>query len=407
LIGAVILSPCQFWQGVFVLGKDTLSRWVGVLVVLVALLAAGRGASAHERGAGSVGDRPEQERIFRTVVHAGRDATAHERGAGSVGDRPEQERIFRADSESQARQRAVAWLHTQQLPDGSFGHAGRSSASVTADAIYVLALLGEDPTGPAWTINGHSALAALAALAPSYVGADAGQAGKVARAVALADGNPRAFAGLNLVAIIQAAYNPATGRYHPTLLFRHTLAVEGLLRAGEPVPPAALDALLAAQRPDGGWFWSFDGATSDVDTTGRVLQLLAAHAGVRCAPALAQAADYLAAAQVSTGGWGVYPAPNPNPANANSTALAVAGLRATGYDPAGPRFQKNGRGAVETLLSFQEAGGAFVYVQQVGREESRVLATIDALNALAQPLAGPIVCRPLYLPVLMHSHYPF
>jgi len=39
-------------------------------------------------------------------------------------------------------QRAIAWLHTQQLADGSFG-----SASVTADVVYVLAKAGEDAGG--------------------------------------------------------------------------------------------------------------------------------------------------------------------------------------------------------------------------------------------------------------------
>ena len=234
-----------------------------------------------------------------------------------------------------------------------------------------------------------AALAALAALAPTYVYSDAGQAGKVARAVALAGGDPRAFGGLNLIDTIRKAYNPATGRYHPSLLYRHTLAVEGLLRAGEPVPGAAFDALLAARLPDGGWFWSFTSTQSDVDTTGRAMQLLAGHAGLRCNPAYQVPSSFLASAQLSTGGWGVYPAPNTNPANANSTALAVAGLRAAGFDPNGPPFRVNGQGALDKLLSFQEPSGAFVYIQQPGKEENRLMATLDAWPALAQPQAGP------------------
>ncbi|MCX7671808.1 MAG: hypothetical protein N2439_17285, partial [Anaerolineae bacterium] len=175
--------------------------------------------------------------------------------------------------------RAVAWLHTQQRPDGAFGQP-TANAGLTADVIYVLVLVGEDPAGPAWTpAGGRSALAALATLTADYAAADAGQAGKVARAVALAGGNPRNFAGQDLIALIQRAYDPATGRYHPALLYRHTLALEALLRAGEKVPDAALQALWRAQLPDGGWFWSFDGEQSDVDTTGRVMQVLAGHAG--------------------------------------------------------------------------------------------------------------------------------
>jgi hypothetical protein len=289
-------------------------------------------------------------------------------------------------------QRAIAWLHTQQRPDGSFG-----GASVTADVVYVLALAGENPTGPAWTPpGGQSALDALAVLAPGYVFNDAGQAGKVARAVALAGGNPRAFGGLDLIDIIEKAYDPATKRYHPMLLYRHTLAMEGLKRSGVPVPITAVDALLQAQLPDGGWFWSFDGEKSDVDTTGRVMQVLAGQMGVRCVPGYSRAANYLAAAQLATGGWGVNPPPNCNLANANSTGLAVAGLKAAAFDPDAPPFQKNGLGAQTSLLTFQEASGAFVYIRQSGLEEVRLMATVDALNALVQPLSLPGSCESLY-----------
>lgn len=299
--------------------------------------------------------------------------------------------------------RALLWLRTQQLPDGSFGlrlanGSYQPSASVTADAVYALARLGEQPGGSQWTVNGLSALDALARLSPGYVGADAGQAGKVARAVAAAGGDPHDFGGLDLIAIIRAAYNPATGRYHPTLLFRHTMAVEALLRTGEPAPANALTALLAAQLPDGGWFWSFDAAQSDVDTTGRVLQLLGL-AGVHDAAVLAKASAYLEQQQSPAGGWGVgYVA---GPPNANSTALAVGGLWAAGRDPQAVGFRRNGSGAVDTLLSFQEASGAFVYIRQPGKEEVRLMATLDALMAFSQPLVGRRACQATYLPVLM------
>ncbi|MGC8779337.1 MAG: hypothetical protein ACP5UQ_00555 [Anaerolineae bacterium] len=289
--------------------------------------------------------------------------------------------------------RAVAWLHTQQRPDGAFGRP-TANAGLTADVVYALALVGEDPAGPAWTPRGgRSALAALAALAPDYAAADAGQAGKVARAVVLAGGDPRRFAGLDLIAVIRRAYDPMTGRYHPTLLYRHTLALEALLRAGEEVPAAAFQALLRAQLADDGWFWSFDGEQSDVDTTGRVMQVLAGQAGVWDAIAFARAAHYLCRRQLESGGWDI--GPRTGPANADSTALAVAGLRAAGYDPQGPAFRKAGRGAVDALLAFQEADGAFAYIRVPGREESRLMATVDALVALAQPLTPPAPNRAL------------
>ncbi|HEX9118678.1 MAG TPA: hypothetical protein VGA61_21610 [Anaerolineae bacterium] len=312
-----------------------------------------------------------------------------------------------AGPEAVARQRALAWLHAQQLPDGSFGQRlsdGTFSGdpASTADVVYVLALAGADPAGPAWTVKEHSALQALAGLTPGYAEADAGQAGKIARAVAASGHDVRSFAGLDLVKIIEGFYNAKTGRYHPELLYRNTLAIEGLARAGVAVPPAAVDALLAARLPDGGWFWAFQGETSDLDTTGFVLDILSTYGGLRCAPALAPAADYVAGQQAAAGAWGA--TTPPGPPNANSTALAVAGLAAAGYDLAGDvRLTRAGRDPLASLLAFQEASGAFVYIPQPGREEVRLAATTDALTALAPatlaPLQSNTFCGAWYLPV--------
>ncbi len=298
-------------------------------------------------------------------------------------------------------QSAIAWLHTQQHADGSFGTSSSGSAGLTADLVYALARAGQNPAGAAWSINGHSALDALEKLAPAYAARDAGQAGKVARAVALAGGNPRSFAGLDLVGVINAAYDPATGRYHPNLLFRHIMAIEGLLSAGQSVPPAAFDAVLDAQLPDGGWFWAFEGVEGDVDTTGKVLQILGTYPTTECARSLSRAESFLAAAQLPAGGWGVKTLTGP--ANADSTALVVAGLRAIGSDPDGARFQKQGKSALESLLGFQEPSGAFVYIREAGREEFRIVATTEAAAALTEPLRGAITCTalPTYLPVFL------
>jgi len=300
-------------------------------------------------------------------------------------------------------QHAIVWLHTQQLGDGSFGSTTWGNASVTADVVYVLALAGEDPGGPAWTKGGKSALDALAALTPDYIASgDAGQAGKVARAVAAAGHDPRHFAGTDIISVIEQAYDPATGRYHPSLLFRHTIAVEALRRAGEPVPTAAVNALLAAQLPNGGWFWAFvdpgqidpSKDQSDVDATGRVLQLLAGNVGVRCTAAYERAAAYLAGGQLTSGGWGVRAGKAPE--NANSTGLVIAGLRASGRDPAAVPFRTAGQTATAALLSYQEPSGAFVYIKQAGKEESRLMATADALVGLLQPLTSTSICHPTY-----------
>ncbi len=296
---------------------------------------------------------------------------------------------------------AVQWLHTQQLPDGGFGVRSVSNAPMTADVVYALALAGEDPGSAAWTVGGQSALDALARLAPGYIGSDAGQAGKVARAVAAAGRDPRSFGGMDILAVIEAAYDPATGRYHPNFLFRHTLALEALQRANLPVPPNACGALRSAQLPDGGWFWAFDGAKADVDTTGRVLQVLG-----RLDPdgrdiVFTLAGDYLAAMQAADGAWAVDATQSASQVNANSTALAVGGLRAIGRNPDEAPFVKVGRGGLQALLSFQEPSGAFIYIAEPGKEEVRLTATTDALIALLQDQGAAGACPSPYLPVIL------
>lgn len=309
-------------------------------------------------------------------------------------------------------QAAVQWLHTKQLPDGGFGVTSLASPAMTADVIYAISLAGEDPDSAAWTVNGTSALDALAALAPTYAASDAGQAGKVARAVAAAGRNPRSFGGMDLIAVIEAAYDPATGRYHPDFQFRHTLAVEALQRAHETVPALAYTALREAQLPDGGWSWSFPDPgqsvpPSDIDTTGRVLLVLGQVPLPQCDTAeseavLSSGASYLEQAQLASGGWADVPPPTTKPANANSTGLAVGGLRGSGRDPDAAPFIKGGQSALQALLAFQEPSGAFRYIAETGKEEVRLTATADALAGLLQDLRQVEgECHRVYLPVII------
>ena len=81
----------------------------------------------------------------------------------------------------------------------------------------------------------------------------------------------------------------------------------------------------------------------------------------------------------------------------------MGGLLAAGFDPQAPRFQKNGRGALDSLLAFQESSGAFVYIQQPGKEEVRLMATLDALIALVEQTHGMAVCRHVYLPLVIRQ----
>ena len=153
------------------------------------------------------------------------------------------------------------------------------------------------------------------------------------------------------------------------------------------------------QLDDGGWFWALGGTQSDVDTTGRVLQIISGVAQVQAPDAYARAGDWLAEIQLPEGDWNT--GATPGPANSNSTALAVGGLLAAGHDPQAAPYLKGGVSALEALLAFQEPSGAFIYINLPGQEEVRVMATADALTALAPLISGGPVCKSIYLPVLL------
>lgn len=309
-----------------------------------------------------------------------------------------------ADPVETAVEKAIAWLHTQQLADGGFGGPNKQpSAAITSDVVYALALAGEDVDGPDWTKGGVSALDALGKMAPGYIGGDAGQAGKVARAAAQGGANPRTFGGMDVLAVIEQAYDAATGRFHPSFLFRHTLAMEGLRLSGEVIPANAYEALRAAQLATGGWAWVFPSAgatlTADADTTGRVLQTLSPVTQGRCDANVVRGTGYLARTQRSDAAWADLPTKTVS--NSNSTALALGGLRAVGRNPEAAPYVKGGRNAQQALLSYQEPSGAFTYIAEPGKEEYRITATADALIALLQPQGLAGACPSVYLPIFL------
>jgi hypothetical protein len=220
-----------------------------------------------------------------------------------------------------------------------------------------VALAGEDPDGPAWTPGSISLLQRCQMDLPEiFVRDDAGITAKVLRAAVATGNDPRDFGGYDLIARVEAAYDPATGLYHPKSVFRDTLAVLALQEAGRPVPDAAIQALIDQQNSDGCWGWPVGGDVTDTDTTGRVIEAIA-RSGQPDHPAVQQCIDTLIAHQLPDGGWearwgdGV--------SNSDSTALVVNGLLTAGRDPRAPEFTPNDWNAVQALLSFQAADGAF------------------------------------------------
>ena len=294
-------------------------------------------------------------------------------------------------------QRAATWLRTQQQPDGGLGYVG-----VTAAIAYDVALAGEDPAGPTWSMNGHSLLAGLEAATPAYVDSgDAGQIGRVLLAVAAAGADPRHFAGRDLVALLEADYQPATGLYDPYNNFRNALVMKALVAAGRPLPAAAVTALLAQQQVNGGWGWQVGGSGVDVDSTGLIMEALAGAGVPGTHPAMQKAIAFLHSQQKADGGWGtMYSAAS----NSNSTALALRGLVACGVDPEAASWRQEVADTevtpVERLLRFQETDGAYRYSDALAG--SRLMAAADVLPALSVSYPGDVaLLEHLYFPVLL------
>jgi prenyltransferase beta subunit len=284
--------------------------------------------------------------------------------------------------------KGLEWLATQQQNDGGFVNGG-----VTADAVYAIALCDQDPDGPEWTKSDESALDALGSMAPAYIAGapgeePAGELAKVIRAVQLAGGDPNDFAGMDLVDDLIATYDESSGRYHPTKVFSHDLALMALYAVGETIPITAATTLEEEQvrLASGGWAWAWGGSTCDVDSTGLSMQALAAAGGPSSTAVFTNAAAFLQGLRFSDGG---FPDLESSPdTNCDATALAIQGLLAAERHRDEPLVFFVGDGSVasswDALLSLQEETGSFAFTS--AWPESRLLATVEAIHALCSPL---------------------
>ncbi len=304
------------------------------------------------------------------------------------------------DERRAAVDNAVGWLHTQQADDGSVGGLGMS-----CDVAKVVALAGENPDGLEWTPTTTSLLDKCEADVPIYLARrDAGRIAKVLRATVAAGVDPRSFGGLELIAELEAQYDAASGLYHPTHFFQHNLVVLALREAGRTIPDDVISAMLEQQRPDGSWGWPVDPtpgdgspATGDTDSTGQTLQALRAAGLAQGNAATAKAVNHLIEIQNLDAGWG---AGSDSDSNSDSTSLAIAGLLFADANPEAAPFVQDGQTAVQALLNYQEASGAFIY--KADAEGNPMLATLDAIPTLLETYPDDIP-KPLffYMPIIM------
>lgn len=252
------------------------------------------------------------------------------------------------------------WVAGQQQADGSF--AGYNPGA-TIDAVLAIALDGQDPN--AFTAGSNTPMTYLAAQAPAYAAQGASAAGKLAAGAVAGRANPRSFGGVDLVAAIEGFYQPSTGQYGGGSVWDQSFALLGLAAARQPIPSAAVQRLIDIAANGGGWGFSANASSADVDSTGLALQALAAAHVSFDNTAVQAGLAFLRSVQNDDGGFPGYGGAT-DPA---STGLALQGLAAYGQDARGPQWTttiSNGSASaltlhtpVETLMALQSPAGGF------------------------------------------------
>lgn len=291
-----------------------------------------------------------------------------------------------------AKQRALAWLRTQQASDGSFGSTGQ-----TVDAVYAVVAGGEDPA--TWTASAGSLMGYLAAQADPFSQSSAAAAGKLTLALLAAqpDRPPNNFGGVNVGGRVFDSYTLATGQFGSSVIDQ----AYGLLGYAAQYGPGSGPArarLAQLQLPNGGWEFA-SGFGADTNTTALAIQALAAAGEPQDAPTIQRALRYLRSQQNPDAGF-PYQVPCGYPgcdtSDANSTAYVVQALTALGEDADGWAWTRHltatntisltAHTPLDTLLALQSDDGGFAGFSG----PNDLYATLQAVPGVAerpQPMA--------------------
>lgn len=266
---------------------------------------------------------------------------------------------------------ALDWLLTQQEPGGGLkGHVGFGAELAFGQRALGLGFgEAEEASG------GKDLLGFLRRQAPAYA-QGAAATGKAIAGLAAAGGDPAAAGGADLLARLRSSYDSSSGRFGSGT-WDQAWAILGLAAAAEPVPSAALAALVALAHPGGGW-GPAAGAEADADSTGLAMQA-ALTAGLASDDARLKAAlGWLASSQGADGGWG-----HGDGSNLNSTAYVLGALLAAGLDPRAAPWAGDHPGPLDFLLAAQGADGRLRF----GAQDAAIPDLVASLQALP-PLAG-------------------
>ena len=248
---------------------------------------------------------------------------------------------------------------------------GPIDAAGTSRAIQAIAAAGDDPQSARWTVaGGVNAMDALEALTPGYVaGGAGGRVGIIMQGVAAA-GDPydvADFAGLDLPDLMATHLQP-NGEYDSTAfgIFAHSEAMLGLLTAGQPVAPEAIDLLMGAHA-NGDW--------GEADANGIAIQVL----GMLGKRVPVATLAVLHEEQLADGSWGFSGSSNPSAASE-----VVQGLTEIGQNPFGASWSRVVDGqlsnAADVVMSQQKENGCWPNPLGTGDDP---YSTTDAIMLLA------------------------
>jgi hypothetical protein len=241
--------------------------------------------------------------------------------------------------------RMVAYIRTQQQPDGSFPSFGQSS---TADAVYALVASGVNPSQV--KTGGNSAIDFIYSQTGNLE--STGVAAKFLLALVLAQRSTVAPNGFDYVARVRDAFDPATGLFDPNPTGNYYSLI-ALRAAGQPVPMQALQAAAARQQADGGFSSTEPPSISDTNTT--AVAMVAFIVNRRPGP-IPAALGYLRT-QLSPEGGFTFSTAFGTESDANSTGLVTVALLAARQDLR--NWEAGGVDPVERLIQLQNPSGAF------------------------------------------------
>jgi hypothetical protein len=287
--------------------------------------------------------------------------------------------VFAFTPQQTAASCALSWLHTNQSSDGTVGN----DATRTEETVWGLAA--NNASIANFATDGKTTIDSLRSHVASEE-ATAGNIGSLILAVRAANLDPNDFAGRNLLNDLAATYNASTGAYN-NQLYSDALAVLSIPDGA--APQKAVDYLIAAQQPDGGWEFN-SGWGSDTNTTSVVLMALKANGGLSTT-VKTKALAYLRKVQLELTNGGFEYSSGSGDSDPDSDGMVIQGLLAAGQDPTSAAWSVGQKNALSDLLTFQYTNGGFGYY----RPGSKAGAAPDLLST-TQPLVG---LASTYLPV--------